>query len=159
MEEKVFFSEKQQFRQWWLWLIHLGLIGFVLFKIVVEKDFGNSSKYFVIIPISILFISLILFWIMKLETKIYSDRIELKFFPFGIHKIYKIQDIQKMEVIKYNPLIDYGGWGIRLGAYNVSGNMGLKIHYRDKNNYDNSILIGTQKPEEMSNTIKSIYNV
>ena len=60
MEENVFFSEKQQFRQWWLWLIHLGLIGFVLFKIVVEKDFGNSSKYFVIIPISILFISLIL---------------------------------------------------------------------------------------------------
>ena len=158
MTEKILFTEKQQFRQWWIWLLHLGLIGFILFKEIVEKDFGNSSKQTIIIPIAILFISLILFWIMKLETIIYADRIEIKFFPFGIHKTYKIQDIEKMEVIKYNPIMDYGGWGIRLGAYNVAGNKGLKIYYRKKTFLD-SILIGTQKPEELSKIIKSIHHV
>ena len=64
MTEKILFTEKQQFRQWWIWLLHLGLIGFILFKEIVEKDFGNSSKQTIIIPIAILFISLILFWIM-----------------------------------------------------------------------------------------------
>ena len=35
-----------------------------------------------------------------------------------------------MEAIKYNPIIDYGGWGIKhsyIGkVYNVSGNFGVK---------------------------------
>lgn len=159
MTEKILFTEKQQFRQWWIWLLHLGLIGFILFKVIVEKDFGNSSKQTIIIPIAILFISLILFWIMKLETIIFADRIEIKFFPFRIHKTYKFQDIEKMEVIKYNPIMDYGGWGIRLGAYNVSGNKGLKIYHINKNAFKSSILIGTQKPEELSKIIKSIHHV
>jgi hypothetical protein len=158
MEEKTLFEEKQQFRQWWLWLIYLSLITFVLYKVFIKKDYGNSSRNFVIIPILILLITLILFWIMSLKTKIYKDRIEIKFFPFGIHKTYRFQDIEKMEVIKYNPIMDYGGWGIRLGAYNIAGNRGLKIHYTNKNAYKSSILIGTQKPEELSKIIKSIQN-
>ena len=54
--------------------------------------------------------------------------------------------------------MDYGGWGIRLGAYNISGNKGLKIHYTNKNSFKDSILIGTQKPEELSKIIKLIQN-
>ena len=49
------------------------------------------------------------------------------------------EDIDKIEVIKYNPIMHYGGWGIRLGAYNISGNKGLKIYYKKKN-YTDSIL-------------------
>jgi hypothetical protein len=157
MTDKIIFLEKQQFRQWWLWLLLLGLNGFLFYKIIIEKDYGNSSQKIALIPILILFIILVFFYIMNLKTTIYADRIEIKFFPFGIHKIYKFQDIEKMEVLKYNPIMDYGGWGIRLGAYNVSGNKGLKIYYRKKT-FLNSILIGTQKPEELSTLIQSIQN-
>ena len=158
MEEKILFEEKQQFRQWWLWLLILGINAFIFYKIFIEKNYGNGSKSLAIIPIVIMLLVFILFYIMSLKTKVYKDRIEIKFFPFGIHKSYKFQNIEKMEVLKYNPLMDYGGWGIRLGAYNISGNKGLKIHYTNKNSFKDSILIGTQKPEELSKIIKSIQN-
>ena len=48
----------------------------------------------------------------------------------------------------YNPIRDYGGWGIRWGtkgkAYNVSGNRGLYLEFSD----GKQLLIGLQKPEE-----------
>jgi hypothetical protein len=158
MEEKILFEEKQQFRQWWLWILFSIIIGFVLYKIIIEKDFGNSSKTTVLLLLIFLFLITGFLYIINLKTKVYKDRIEINFFPFKIHKQYYFHNIEKLEVIKYNPIMDYGGWGIRLGAYNISGNKGLKIYYKKKN-YTDSILIGTQKPEELSKIIKSIQNV
>ena len=63
-------------------------------------------------------------------------------------------DIEKMEVITYRPIIDYGGWGVRFGrkgmAYNVSGNIGLLISRKN----GKTILIGTQKPDEMKEKLE-----
>lgn len=156
MEEKILFEEKQKFNQWWLWLLFLGLTGFIAYKIFIEKDYGNGSKTIGIIVLILMFSLLVLFYFINLKTRVYSDRIEVKFFPFINHwKKYSFNSIEKMEVIQYNPILDYGGWGIRLGAYNISGNKGLKIYYKKKN-YRDSILIGTQKPEELAKIIKNI---
>jgi hypothetical protein len=156
MEEKKLFEEKQKFNQWWLWLLLLGLTGFITYKIFIEKDYGNGSKTIGIIVLILMFSLLVLFYFINLKTRVYSDRIEIKFFPFINHwKKYPFASIEKMEVIQYNPILDYGGWGIRLGAYNTSGNKGLKIYYKKKN-YRDSILIGTQKPEELAKIIKNI---
>lgn len=160
MEDKILFEEKQQFRQWWLWLFIISLNGFIIYKIFIVEDYGNGLKSVIILPVVIMLSFIVFFYVLNLKTRIYKDKIEIKFYPFHKNwKKYPLQSIQKMEVIKYKPLLDYGGYGIRMGAYNVSGNRGLKIYYTDKNNYESSILIGTQKPEELSTIIKSIYNV
>ena len=55
-----------------------------------------------------------------------------QFFPFHFksHTI-RIKDINSFKAMKYSPLKEYGGWGIRFGfkgkAYNVSGNKGVKL--------------------------------
>ena len=41
MSEKVFFSEKQKFNQWWLWLLLIGLNGMFIFKIVKQIYYKN----------------------------------------------------------------------------------------------------------------------
>ena len=157
MEEKILFEEKQKFNQWWLWLLFLGLNSFIAYKIFIEKDYGNSSKTAGIIVLILMLSLLLLFYFINLKTRIYNDRIELKFFPFINHwKKYPFESIEKMEVIKYNPMLDHGGWGIRLGAYNVSGNKGLKIHFIPKKSFRETLLIGTQKPEELAKIIKNI---
>ncbi len=157
MEEKILFEEKQKFKQWWLWLLLLGLTGFIAYKIFIEKDYGNSSKTIGIMILIVMFSLSSLFFFINLKTRIYSDRIELKFFPFINHwKKYPFTSIEKMEVIQYNPILDYGGWGIRLGAYNISGNKGLKIHFIPKKSFRETLLIGTQKPEELIKIIKNI---
>jgi hypothetical protein len=46
MENPVLFSEKQKFRQWWIWIILLTLNGFFFFGIYVQviggKQFGDK---------------------------------------------------------------------------------------------------------------------
>ncbi|NVL91956.1 MAG: hypothetical protein HWN71_02845 [Desulfobacterales bacterium] len=53
----------------------------------------------------------------------------------------------------YNPLKDYGGWGIRYGrggrAYNVSGNRGVYLELSN----GKSLLIGSLQPEELARAI------
>jgi hypothetical protein len=78
---------------------------------------------------------------MQLETRIDSEGIRVKYIPFGFsEKFFSWKEIEKCYVRKYNPLVEYGGWGIRgLGnkkAYNVSGNLGIQIITRDKKIFD-----------------------
>lgn len=157
MEANVLFKEEQKFKQWWLWLLIIGLNAFAIYNLVSNSINKNSIETATIVSAIVMVLVAIFFYIMNLKTKIYNDRIEIKFLPFGIHKVYNLKDVEQLEIIKYNPILEYGGWGIRFGAYNISGNMGLKIHYK-KTNFIDSILIGTQKEEELSKIIKSIQH-
>jgi hypothetical protein len=164
MEEDVIFYENQKFRQWWLWC------GFLFFfiiqiygliqQIIFDKPFGNnpaSNTTFVIIII--VYIGFIFFfYTINFSTKILKDKedIFIRYFPLQIsyHKIH-IKDIKKSYVRTYNPIIDYGGWGIRYGlrssglCYNVSGNKGLQLELKN----GKLILLGSQKPDELKNIL------
>jgi hypothetical protein len=64
--------------------------------------------------------------------------------------------VASIEVRKYSPIKEYGGWGFRYGfkngkAYNISGNMGLQLILKN----GDRILIGTQKPEELETYLKN----
>jgi hypothetical protein len=62
----------------------------------------------------------------------------------------------KCYVRKYKPLAEFGGWGLRFGvsgkAYNISGNKGLQLELTN----NKKLLIGTQKPEELSEALNKI---
>jgi hypothetical protein len=65
-------------------------------------------------------------------------------------------DVLTIEVRKYKPIREYGGWGYRFSfkngkAYNISGNMGLQIVLKN----GDKILIGTQKPDELMEFLKN----
>jgi TATA-box binding protein (TBP) (component of TFIID and TFIIIB) len=60
-------------------------------------------------------------------------------------------------VREYAPLSEYGGWGLRYSvnhgkAYNVSGNQGVQLFFTN----GKKLLIGTQKPEEITAILKQI---
>ena len=69
--------------------------------------------------------------------------------------------MSKCYVREYSPIAEYGGWGLRGGffgkgsALNVSGNKGLQLEL--KNN--KKILIGTNKPKELSETLSKIGQI
>jgi hypothetical protein len=94
---------------------------------------------------------------LKLETTIEGDVITANFkgLPFAKRIINK-NEIEKMEVVTYEPLFEYGGWGVRYSlrkkswCYNVSGDKGLLITYKNGKTF----LIGTQKPEELNSLIR-----
>jgi|SRR5690554_309086 len=163
MKQKILFQETQRFKQWWIWLIHILILAVfftgIYIQIINGEPFGDKpmSDLGLIISSVFMLLLVLLFLSFSLKTQITQSKIYFKFFPFHIkEREYLISDIQEMKVVKYSPIGEYGGWGIRgFGsdkAFNVKGNMGLRILFKD----GTKRLIGTQKPEELQKIIKEL---
>ena len=94
----------------------------------------------------------LLFWQMKLTMRITQEGIYVRFFPFHFkEKFFDWDSISASYERTYNPLMEYGGWGIKYSfkgnglVYNTSGNVGLQLNFKD----GEPVLIGTQKGEEI----------
>lgn len=63
-------------------------------------------------------------------------------------------DIVGLEVRRFNPILDYGGWGVRLGpagwAYTTGGSVGVKLRMRK----GLPVLIGSAHPTELEAAIR-----
>ena len=160
---KIYFKEEQRFNQWWIWLLILLSCGIWIWmffqQIVMGKPFGTNpaSDLGVVLTGIVPVLILVLFRFLKLETIIDNEGVKCRFLPFQRKfKTFLTQDIVKFEVKKYNPILDYGGWGIRYGrkgsAYNVSGNMGLYLELRNKK----AFLIGTRTPDSLKYAIEKL---
>jgi hypothetical protein len=165
MDNEILFSEKQRFRQWWLWVILLALDGLFIFgiykQVITGKQFGDKpmSNTGILLTATSVILLTIMFINMRLETQIKKDGVYLKFFPFHLSfRRYTWDKISESFVRQYNPIGEYGGWGIRFGffgkgkAYSVSGNKGLQVEFSDTKR----VLIGTNKPDELTETLKRI---
>jgi len=160
---KIFFRESQQFRQLWLLiLLFCTMVPLAIFSIyaLVQQmlkgiPIGDNPAPNWIIVVQLLLVCglLILFFVMKLEVFIDKVGIHYRFFPL-IWKTETLKQDEKDEykVRKYNPIGEYGGWGIKSGlsknvgkAYNVSGNMGLQLILTN----DKKVLFGTQKAQSI----------
>jgi hypothetical protein len=161
----ISFYEQQQFRQKWTFLIYILLLALLaLFiyadiqQIFLGKSFGDKpASNFVLIIITLFILTVILlFYLTKLETRINEDGIFYKWTPFN-RKYKKIAwgDINSIEIIKYN----FVGYGWRLTQYgtvlNVNGNMGLQLSLKT----GRKIVLGTQKVEELSNTLRLLNQI
>ena len=89
-----------------------------------------------------------------LDTDVRECGVCIRFKPF--HRrwvVFAFHSIERAEFSIYNPLKDYGGWGIRYGrkgkAYNVSGNNGVLLTLRSGKN----ILIGSRNHEVLCSAI------
>jgi hypothetical protein len=165
-EDSVLFHEVQQFRQPWLWilLLFIALATLVCFGYGMIKQlvFGYSwgsrplsngvlaavGTFFILFTVGLTY----LFGIMKLIVEVRDDGLYLRFFPLSL-QIIRFNTIADCRVCSYNPLKEFGGWGIRYGlkgkAYTVSGNRGVRL----KLSKGKKLLIGSQQPEELARAI------
>ena len=129
----------------------------ILQQVVLGVPFGtNPSGNVVLIILAVVFGIVFQFFLYRtgLHVQLSNEVIHLRFWPFHFKpKTFYFSDIDKAEPVTYSPLKDYGGWGIRYGAkgkaYNVSGNQGVVITLET----GQSILISSQRHEELSSLI------
>jgi len=160
---KSVFEEVQRFNQPWLLLVLfipvvVFIWGFVQ-QIIMKVPFGNNPApdWFFLILFAFLGGLIFLFFKMRLITRIDKSGIAYRFTPFyNKEKMINWSEVSRVEVTRYNPLKEYGGWGIRYGrkgkALNVRGNYGMMIEFHGGKN----LLIGTQKPEELQRTLHAL---
>lgn len=156
---RIYFREIQKMKQKWVWFIMILVIGIWLWgfiqQVILGIPFGDrpaTDLGLIIIGIIVIAPFFILLKV-KLIFEIRKDGLYYKMsLLMGKFKKIRPNDIGKYYIRTYNPLREYGGWGIRTGwgrksgkAYNMSGRIGLQLEL--KNN--KKILLGTHKPEDL----------
>lgn len=153
------FKEEQTYRGTWvMYLIlmlevpTLVLVSVVAFTSESEKQEGMIA---LIAVFCIMALVMGLIFNIKLETRIDEQGIHYKYFPFIKWRLIDKSQILHASVQPFSPLSDHGGWGIKgnktTKAFTVMGDTGLVLDLGEKK----KILIGTQKPKELSEFIEN----
>jgi hypothetical protein len=156
----VYFREVQRWRDvWWVMVLVFGLAaiqwyGFIQ-QIVLGQPFGNKpGPDWLVMLIWLLFgIGMpIFFFNMRLVVEVNRESVVIGYRPLTTRSI-SMNSISEVEAREYQPLREFGGWGIRGGnrriVYNVSGNRGVDITLVD----GRKVLIGSQRAEDLARTI------
>jgi hypothetical protein len=152
--ETSLFKETQRFRQWWLWAILIGATGWELYS-QFALELSNNH---IIAPLLIILPVVILFTILRLETELTQEGIRYRFFPFHLKvREIKWEEVENVYTREYRPILEYGGWGIRLGflnnrAFNVSGKQGLQLKLKN----GKMILFGTREMEKVEEVLEQL---
>lgn len=150
------FKEEQRFTQLWL-IVLLSVSVIVPITIIVKEYLEENSKMttneFVLTLLAIL-VSVLFIFFFKLTTRIDEKGIHYQFFPFHFSfKTILWSEIKSAKVRTYDPIGEFGGWGLKGGAFwnsgkgkaiNVSGDIGIQLELKN----DKKLLIGTQKETE-----------
>jgi hypothetical protein len=173
MAGPILFHEEQRFRQPWLiavigliCIVEMGTFGYGMFRqLILKQQWGDHplpDTALLLIGVSMVAfcIGLIaLFLLTRLITEVHNDGLYVRFVPFHPRFLrFSWEFIERWEAVQYNPLLDYGGWGIRYGlkgrAYNVSGNKGVQLQLKD----GKRILIGSQRAEALAQAMNKARN-
>ena len=145
---EIIYQEKSSMKLWAFILIPI-LSVVVLLDVLINNSpkftQNPEAQWTIIIPILVF----LLLYFIQLEWKFTESDFRYRFFPFIIkERIIQYSDIQNMSVMKINPIIEFGGWGLRRGklgkAYTTDGNLiihlelksGQKLDFTVKNNIE-----------------------
>jgi len=152
------YKEIQKFNSPLIWVIvGIAAIGGI-FALTAPSGQNEQLPIIAKLLISSAIIILVLtFMFGYLKTTINQAGIYIEMrilFKFG--KTILWDDIQTIKVDKYRPILEFGGWGYRIGwksvAYNCRGNVGLIIMLKN----GRKIVIGTQNPDELKKYLLDI---
>jgi hypothetical protein len=157
----VAFHEEQRFRQLWIWLLILGIAALQWWgwiqQILLGHPFGDNPgpDWMVWLFWALFGIGLPLFFVyLRLVIEVDDRGVWLRYTPLT-KRFIRFDEIERCEATDYQPLRQYGGWGIRgLGnnrAYNVSGSQGVRLHLRN----GDVVVIGSQRSGELALAIDS----
>ena len=158
------FREEQRFTQLWFLTI-MGISILVPIGILIneynkqDSDLSLSSMLLIILFLLICIVPIFFF---KLKTRIDEIGIHYQFFPFQLKfRTIKWLEISNAYVRTYDPIGEFGGWGLKGGwsskkgkAINVSGDIGMQLELTN----GKKLLIGTNKKEDANLILKTYKN-
>lgn len=150
------YDETQKMKTWWVFLICLLILGFAIWsfvcQIIIDEPWGSKPgpDWLIYAMLGLSVLLNVLAFTTRLILQINEQGICIRYFPFS-RKNFNWSDIQEYNFVKYNPITDYGGWGVRYNwkqkgiAYTVAGHYGISLSLKN----GKKVLIGTRNPEEL----------
>ncbi len=149
------YHEEQHFHDALMGLLVLAML-FVVFVTTVAVVFSrpNDALLLAIAPAMIVLVAALIS-LSHLDVDVTDSGVSIAFRHLWPTRRIAFADIVGLEVKRYRPLIDYGGWGVRLGpagwAYTTGGDVGVKMRLRK----GLPVLIGTRHPSELEAAIRA----
>lgn len=159
-KEQVEFYEVQRMRQWWIWLIMIGVnapfIWGCIQQLLLKKPWGTNpmGNVELIVVTAVTLLLTVMLLNVKLHTYINQEGVYVRFFPFHFrYKLFDWESIAAVQVAKYNPH-KAGGWGIKFTLdgtryYTMAGKMCLSMTLQNRK----KVVVGTQQPIEMEEAL------
>jgi hypothetical protein len=160
MEPRVLHKERTS----WSWWVHLLIWGGVAIAAGagLSNVRGFSDPDFLptmATPIGIAALIPLFFYGLfgYLSAQVTEAGIRLKWGPLGwIKKFIPFDTITKAEAVTYSPLMEFGGWGIRMRgkkrAWTVRGNRAVRMELTDGKIF----YLGSERPERFAEWIRSM---
>jgi len=156
------FEEKQRFRQWWIWVVLMLPLVSSAAGLIFAFQSAEGISADVYCAITIILILNGVFLVFRLDTCISAHGISARMIPIHLKfKTYYWDELDSIEVRRYNPIREFGGWGFRShggkkgNAWNISGNYGIQLKFKS----GRELLIGTQKPEEVEFYLRELSSL
>lgn len=114
---------------------------------------GDQGVAFWSIAPGVLIVTL-LFATLKMRTTVASEGVRVRTL-YVVSRLIRFDEIEGVEATQYRPLLDYGGWGLRISpkgkAYNMRGNRGVQLALKN----GGRVLIGSQRDHELAQAIEA----
>lgn len=131
--------------QWWMFIVQ------VIGGIPVGNNPGSNLLVFLMWLIFGIGFPAFFLW-LHMTVEVSLDGVAIRLRPFANRTI-QINEITRVEPKVYQPIREFGGWGVRgLGgrvAYNVSGDSGVELTLAD----GRQVVIGTRRAAELAGAI------
>lgn len=154
--DDVFITYKEVKRfSYWIWLI-IAPISILMWvgaftQIIMGKPFGSKPANDITLLLLWVIFGIIFpaaFYSIKYKIELNSERLLIGLLPFYKKKI-RLDEIGSCKVVSINPLLEFGGWGLRFNGQKVGlmvkGNKGIEIILKNKEIY----VIASEKMEEL----------
>ncbi|RTQ50280.1 hypothetical protein EJV47_11680 [Hymenobacter gummosus] len=143
------FTEQQRFLRHWWGLLLLALIPALLPAIIAGVDGPRAvgAEAWVAPLVALALLGLVLS--IRLDVRLDATGAHYRLWPLQLaERQQPWAEISRAYVRSYDPLGEYGGWGLkgtrRNRVLNVAGSEGIQLELLD----GRRLLLGTQRPEE-----------
>jgi hypothetical protein len=151
MNDQPQYSEKSGFSQWIFWLVAMIPVSLFLYTRLANPHEVEPFDWFGLIIAGGV---ALLLYVIKLKVNINTEGISFQFPPFhNKPNLLPWRNIKSIELMRINPLKEFGGWGLRYGklgtAYTTRGRYILHIEKTE----GQAINLTIAQPEEFIKAI------
>jgi hypothetical protein len=149
------YHEEQHFHGALMGLL-LVVMVFVVVVTVVAVVFSRpgDALLLAIAPVVVILVASLIS-LSRLDVDVTDSGVTISFRYLWPTRRIAFADIVAVEVRRYNPLLEYGGWGVRLGpkgwGYMTGGDEGVQLRLRK----GLPVLIGSRRPLELEAAIRA----
>lgn len=137
----------------------VAMVGTVVATVLpaITSPGNHLERGAVVLPLVILFAVLGLLWRMRVvvtATELLITWGLLQWIRFR----FPLAELSEYHSVRYSPLADFGGWGIRrgrggLGCYNTQGNLGVMFSIGNRR-----FIVGVSEPERLIEAVELATN-